>query len=160
PTGYCPDACTPDNGPYPAEVTSGEKIAPMPAAPIPRAPRRLFMGLFQRSKPVDGADTSTSSEMPKADTQKPDPLKNPAAYCPSGTAAELAGVPAAAKSDTPFMANGKTPLGASSVLQAGNPRYVPVPIVTLPDRRRPPQPPMAQAPLALHPNQPDLNAFT
>src|SRR5262249_48276609 len=70
PTGRCLDACTPDKGPYPAEVTSGEQIAPTPVAAIPRAPRRLFTGLSQRSKSVDGADTSTSSELPKADKQK------------------------------------------------------------------------------------------
>jgi hypothetical protein len=73
PTGYGPDACTPDNGPYPAVIARGEKSAPTPVAPILRAPRRMLTGPVQRSKPVDGADTSTSMEMPKADTQRPPP---------------------------------------------------------------------------------------
>jgi hypothetical protein len=127
-------------------TTGGEKSAPM--------------GLFQDSEPTNGAHTSTSRQIPKADTQQPDPLKNPAAYCRSRTTAELAGVSAAPNSDTPLMANGKSSLGTGSVLQAGDPRYVQVPIVTLPDMRRSPQPSMAQASLPPRPNQPNLNAST
>jgi hypothetical protein len=60
------------------------------------------------------------------------------------------------------MAKGKTPLGIASprplfFWPTINPHYGPVPTDTLPDMRRPPQPPMGQAP---QPNQPDLNAFT
>jgi hypothetical protein len=68
---YCPAAYTPDNGPYPAEVSCRQKIAPTP----PNAPHQLFTELFQHSKPVDSADTSTSNGVSKADTQKPEPLE-------------------------------------------------------------------------------------
>ena len=118
------------------------------------------MRLFQRSKRADGANTSTSSELPKADTTKPDPLKDPVAYSPYRTTVELASAPAPPKSDTPLMANRKTPLRAASVLQADDPQYVPAPIVSLPDIRRPPQPPMAQVSQAPPSNQRYLNAIT
>ena len=62
PPGYCPAAYTPDNGSYPAEISCGQKIAPTP----PRAPHQLFTELFQHSKPVGGADTSTSNEIGRA----------------------------------------------------------------------------------------------
>jgi hypothetical protein len=53
------------------------------------------------------------------------------------------------------------PLGAQSVLQSGSPQYVPVPIVTVPDYRRPPEPPQPQIPKAPEPNRFDpSNAFT
>jgi hypothetical protein len=116
----CPNgSCTPDNGPYPVEVAGGRKIAPTP----PRAPDRLLTELFQHSKQVDGADLSSSNEGPKADTQKPDPLQNPAAYSPSRATAELAGVvgaPAAPKGDTPLNAftGPKKPLSPSTPISA------------------------------------------
>src|SRR5262249_34019526 len=114
---------------------------------------------------------------PVASDKKEDPLKNPAAY--SKTPAELAGatmpktdmpkadmsktdMPATdiSKASAPLVPSGKVPLGAGSVLQAGDPRYVPVPIVTLPDTNRIRAPPAAELPQAPQPNQPYMvNAF-
>src|SRR5205814_6632010 len=47
----------------------------------------------------------------------------------------------------PPLSRGAVPLGAQSVIQAGDPgpggvRYIPVPMVTIPDVRRPPTPPL------------------
>src|SRR5262249_21005039 len=63
-------------------------------------------------------------------------------------------------SNTPLISNGKTPLGTASVLQVGDPHYVPVPIVTSPDMPRSPQAPMAQVPQAPQLNQRYPNAIT
>jgi hypothetical protein len=57
--------------------------------------------------------------------------------------------------------NAGVPLGAKSVLDAGAPKYVPVPVVTLPDYRHAPQPPAPQMPKPPEPNYADVNnAFT
>jgi hypothetical protein len=60
---------------------------------------------------------------------------------------------------------GKVPLGAQSVLAASNGldrpiQYVPVPIVTVPEVKRPPVPPVPEIPQAPHPNELYQNAFT
>ena len=55
----------------------------------------------------------------------------------------------------------RLPLGAQSVAAAGQTAYVPVPVVTIPDVRRMPEPPRAQVPQAPQPNQEEwVNAFT
>src|SRR5262249_27895687 len=143
--------------------------------------------LFHRSKPVDDRPTTTARTesldgTPHADSQKADPLKDPAAY--SKTTAELAAAPLAQvdapkpaaplphadatkhpapqmdvpKTGLPVMAKGKIPLGAASVVAAGDPQYIPVPLVTLPDARSPM--PVTEVPQAPQPNQRLLaNAF-
>jgi len=140
------------------------------------------------------------TELPQADSKKPDPLKDPDAYSrpaadnklntkslppinpppPSFTLNDPGNKPAAPVKDAttdsqnaatkpPLPAlsssplpNGenRTPLGAQSVLAAGDPKYIPVPIVTMPDVKRPPEPPKAQVPKAPQPNQALMNAFT
>ncbi len=60
---------------------------------------------------------------------------------------------------------GALPLGAQSVLAASNGlerpvHYVPVPIVTMPERTRPPLPPVPEIPQAPQPNEKFVNAFT
>jgi hypothetical protein len=78
-------------------------------------------------------------------------------------------VPAAAKGNTapglPSFADPAVgdhlPPGSRSVVDSGTAQYVPVPIVTVPDYRRPPQPPPAQVPQPPEPNYVDMsNAFT
>src|SRR5262249_54967755 len=60
----------------------------------------------------------------------------------------------------------KVPLGSQSVLAASNGlertvQYVPVPIVTMPEPRKPPMPPMPQIPEAPQPNNKQfVNAFS
>lgn len=167
-TTCCPDSCTTctPQATMPAKTAAGESVVPVPTTTeaAPPAPSRPVSGLFHRHKPAD-SDAAAKTDTPMADAQKPDPLKDPAAYSPSKTTAELAGA-TAPKTDLPQLAspaapNGKPPLGAGSVLQAGDPRYVPVPIVTMPDMRRMPQPPTAQVPQAPQPNRPYMsNAFT
>ena len=72
-------------------------------------------------------------QVPKADTQKPDPLQNPAAYSPSRATAELAGVgtaPTAPKGDTPLNAftGPKTPVAPSTPISAmGGDSFGPIP---------------------------------
>jgi hypothetical protein len=162
-TGCCPDgctACTTDSG-TPAKTSAGETIVPAPA-PAPKSTPTKTTSLFHRQR-LGGEDFK--DDVPHADAKKSDPLKDPAAYSPSKSTAELA-ITTAPALDQPNVAgpvgmNGKTPLGAGSVLQAGDPRYVPVPIVTMPDTRRQPMPPAAQIPQAPQPNQSyTANAFT
>jgi hypothetical protein len=91
--------------------------------------------------------------MPRADSKKPDPLKDPALYSPSKTTAELASSSTQPTEQGKELKITKTPLGAGSVIQAGDPQYIPVPIVTLPDVNRSPTPPVAEMPNAPQPNQ-------
>jgi hypothetical protein len=155
--------------------------------PIKETTAKPVTGLFHRNKPADDrltttARTETLDGTPHADNQKADPLKDPAAY--SKTTAELAAAPlpqvdapkplaplaranppkpAASQVDVPntavpVMAKGHIPLGAASVVAAGDPQYLPVPIVTQPDAR--PPMPVTQVPEAPQPNQRLLaNAF-
>jgi hypothetical protein len=142
----------------PAKTAAGETIIPAPTATTPTAPSKPVTGLFHRQKPVDDKPTTARIEnmdgTPVASDKKEDPLKNPAAY--SKTTAELAGA-TAPKTDMspaaiPLGSKGKVPLGAASVLAAGDPRYLPVPIVTIPDTQNMTQPPIAQVPQAPQPN--------
>jgi hypothetical protein len=156
-TGCCSDSCTTCTTaiPIPTKTAAGETIVPVPTAPTAPAPTpakttKTASGFFHRQR-LAGDDLK--EEAPRADAKKPDPLKDPAAYTPSKTTAELAisTTPRAevAKSEATI----KTPLGAGSVMQAGDPLYVPVPIVTIPDLARNPAPPAAQLPQAPQPNQ-------
>jgi hypothetical protein len=104
---------------------------------------------------------------PAADTKRPDPLKDPETYLHPMAENKAMVRPVedrTARADL-TMADGsrssKAPLGTQSVMEAGSPQYVPVPIVTVPDYRRVPQPPPAQVPQAPEPNRFDpTNAFT
>src|SRR5262249_16813727 len=151
-TTCCPDSCTSCTtaSPMPAKTAAGETIAPAPGATTNALPSKPVTGLFHRHKPADVQPRTTKIEnldgTPVASDKKEDPPKTPAAY--SKTPAELAGatmpktdmpksdmsktdMPATdiSKASAPLVPNGKVPLGAGSVLQAGDPRYVPVPIV-------------------------------
>src|SRR5439155_17091748 len=153
-TTCCPDGCTTSTpqGMLPARTAAGEIIVPVPpnqtasttpASPAPSAftstaspaPNRTRTSLFRRSKPgesdVAAAKAETSADMPKANKEKPDPLKDPVPYSSPKTNAELAGA-TAPKADAPLIGSaarmGKTPLGAGSVVAAGDPQYLPVPI--------------------------------
>jgi hypothetical protein len=153
-------------------------------APPVEKPRPIS-GLFHRNKPMETITPAMSEtvkseskahvqamdgspiEMPKTEAKKSDPLSDPAAYSAPKTAAELAGAPlppppvkaADLQSQAAAAAaNGKVPLGAGSVIQAGgDPKYLPVPVVTLPNATRPP---MVNPPQAPQPNRPlQSNAF-
>jgi hypothetical protein len=160
PTTCCPDGCTSctTQGAMPAPHGKGETAVPMPppAEPI-RGPKTTDAsqsqgGLFNRLK---------SRTTDTAHAERPDPLKNPAEYTslsgdpvgPPKTTAELAGSAAKTPYASPPQINmpvggdlKKSP-GASSVIAAGgDPQYVPVPMVTMPDIRRMPSPPPTQPP--------------
>ncbi len=131
------------------------------------------------AKTTSKSPPPASAALPKADTKKPDPLKDPEPYTRLDKDATSKGkkddfkfsmppspVPAT-KDETPAAsgsagATGNHPLGTKSVYDAGSPKYVPVPIVTVPDYRRPPQPPSAHVPQPPTPNTYlDMsNAFT
>jgi hypothetical protein len=170
-TGCCSDSCTTCTTatPIPTKTAAGETIVPVPTAPAAPAPTptpakttKTTSSLFHRQR-LAGDDLK--EETPRADAKKPDPLKDPAAYTPSKTTAELAISPTprvdVAKSEvvikTPrgagsVMQASDTPLGAGSVIQAGDPQFVPVPMVTIPDVAHRPAPP-TQIPQAPQPNQ-------
>jgi hypothetical protein len=103
---------------------------------------------------------------PVADTRRPDPLKDPVTFLHATPDDKSLVKPVEDRSGRGDLAKadagpGKAPLGTQSVLEAGAPQYVPVPIVTVPDYRRVPQPPAAQVPQAPEPNRFDpTNAFT
>jgi hypothetical protein len=109
--------------------------------------------------------------LPQADSKRPDPLQTPEQFNrlpadqkPSAQKSDTMLVPAVATSSAttlkpvatptaplvkanPPVASAPIPLGAQSVIQAGDPgpggvRYMPVPMVTIPDVRRAPVPPM------------------
>jgi hypothetical protein len=159
PSTCCPEACstcTSENT-MPAPHGKGESIVPMPppaeSMPSPKTsdasqPRGLFTRFHP--KPPETARTN-----------EPDPLKNPTAYTtlsgdpvsPPKTTAELAGSGAKTPSaslpqlNMPVGGDPKKAMGAGSVIAAGgDPQYVPVPMVTMPDMHRPPAPPMGNPP--------------
>jgi hypothetical protein len=100
-------------------------------------------------------------QMPaRTETRLPPPATPP-------TIAPVAAPVAPAPSETAFAPpQGKVPLGAQSVLAASNGlerpvQYVPVPVVTMPERTQLPLPPVPQIPQAPQPNEKLLtNAFT
>jgi hypothetical protein len=137
---------------------------PKPFVPVADTPKRDVVSVF--SKP------SAPIGLPAADTKQPDPLKDPATYArrpssdafPAGAADDRIAPAGMMKpsSDTVYsVPASKAPLGTQSVLDAGSPQFVPVPIVTVPDYRRPPTPPPAHVPQPPEPNHADVaNAFT
>jgi hypothetical protein len=121
--------------------------------------------------------TQAKATLPDADVKKPDPLKNPDTYTRKGeekdkpksdmlpAAAATASVPPPPRpytpdSTAPAPAGGPSMVGAQSVVSSGGTQYVPVPIVTVPDYRHPPQPPQGNVPQAPQLNlQVNGNAF-
>lgn len=87
---------------------------------------------------------------------------------PTTVAAPKAPLPTPATVATPaamVLGPGQMPLGAQSVLAANNGlerpvRYVPVPIVTVPQPKQPPLPPVPSIPQAPQPNDKFVNAFS
>jgi hypothetical protein len=120
--------------------------------------------------------------LPTVDSKGSDPLKDPTPYTRHGTDDKTPAVPSskpwsqgvadagpAARKDesAPGLPSfgptdpGQMPPGSKSVLDSGSSQYVPVPIVTVPDYRRPPQPPAPHVPQPPEPNYVDMsNAFT
>jgi hypothetical protein len=130
------------------------------------------------SKPAQISTESSPSPaqpvLPQADSKRPDPLQMPQQFNrspvddkPISKKSDSAVVPAAAVTTTAaakppvttvttpapvraFSASMPVPLGAQSVIQAGDPgpggvRYIPVPMVTIPDIKRAPIPPMTNS---------------
>lgn len=120
---------------------------------------------------VDSKPAPAIPLLPQADSKRPDPLQMPAQYDrrpvdekPSAQKSDTMVVPATAAAATttvkpavatvvqpakasPPISSMPVPLGAQSVIQAGDAgpggvRYIPVPMVTIPDVRRAPVPPM------------------
>src|SRR5262249_28673596 len=122
-------------------------------------PRKSLSAFFHRSQPADTRPTTTartgcSASARHAADSKADPLKDPVAY--SKTTAELAAAPPpqpdVQKTAAPqvevsrtaaprailmpassMATKGKIPLGAGSVLAAGDVQFVPLPMMTMPE---------------------------
>lgn len=122
-------------------------------------PKKSLSAFFHRSQPADvrpttPARTGLFASAPRADDSRADPLKDPVAY--SKTTAELAAAPppqadvqkiaapqvvvsstaaprAILMPAAPMVGKGKIPLGAGSVLAAGDVQFVPVPMMTMPE---------------------------
>ncbi len=142
-------------------------------APAPPPP---FMATVPPAPP---APQPTRPALPKAEAKRADPLKDPGTYSrlpadqKPATKKEAQDKAVARKDEaksappplptpTAPLADNRAgvPLGARSVVDAGSPKYMPVPIVTLPDYRNP-QPPAPQMPKPPEPNYADVNnAFT
>jgi hypothetical protein len=157
-------------GPAPDEATA-------PAPPVERAQPgdwrqswgRMDTPLPPRSQYVQAEmqDPTPPSPVRQARTAPPaDPLREPEDYVhypqPQESAPSGPAYPDAPPSPTAAAEQGpRVPLGTQSVLQAGSPQYVPVPVMTVPDYRRPPEPPQPQLPKAPEPTKFDTsNAFT
>jgi hypothetical protein len=116
--------------------------------------------------------------MPDPEVKKPDPLKNPDSYTrkaedkdkgKSDTLTASASTTSVAPPPRPYTPaespaaappNSPSMVGTQSVVSSGGTQYVPVPIVTVPDYRHPPQPPQANVPQAPQLNlQVNGNAF-
>jgi hypothetical protein len=177
-----------DNAPMPpASQYAQADVPPPPPATVPAAPADTAKPAQPARKDEPKADTSRSpGTAKKMDARDSDPLKDPDAYTSHARtdktkpaarqekradSPETASALKASTSDTtvlppppsPATAAQSTgiPLGARSVFDAGSPQYVPVPIVTVPDYRRPPQPPPPNLPQAPEPNRLEIaNAFT
>jgi hypothetical protein len=120
---------------------------------------------------TDSKSAPAKSALPQADSKRPDPLQMPTQFDrrpleekPSAPKRDSMLLPSAAAPSTSTVKPAVTtvtepvktpvssasipvPLGAQSVIQAGDPgpggvRYIPVPMVTMPDVRRAPVPPM------------------
>jgi hypothetical protein len=106
---------------------------------------------------------------PRVDPRKPDPLREPVNYTRKPAATVMESRPAVPttlpRPTQPVLAQANSdrpmPLGAGSVLAAGDVQYVPVPVVTTPNLTRMPEPPPAKVPQAPQPNETLFtNAFT
>jgi hypothetical protein len=158
--------------------------APGSGTPIPSSPP-----LFPSTTAKTGSASAPAPSLPISRTEKgaKDPLTGPPSYAPPAVQRELQSNPAPAKNwptpaglatapvaQTPANAptaskkeeplGGRTPLGAASVLAAYDNtdkgvRYIPVPLVTVPQPSTPPQPPAPQLPQPPQP-VPFTNAFT
>jgi hypothetical protein len=131
----------------------------MPDTPLP--PRSQYA-----QADVPAVPPPTPAPQPRAESKGPDPLKDPEAYSrhseTDGAAGPKKDVPEPPPSPAGAAADGSHfPIGSQSVIQAGSPAFVPVPIMTEPDYRRPPAPPQPQIPKPPEPNKMDMsNAFT
>lgn len=163
------------------EAPRMEVVKPPPALELPSAdskrpdPLRDPMAF---SRPLPDKDVGVKSDMVKVVSPPilPMPAPSPVKDMPSTVKRESeqwqlpppgsasAPPPVVPPVDATMVESGPkpgAPLGSGSVLAAGDPKYVPVPIVTVPDIRRLPEPPNPQMPKAPQPNQgPMLNAFT
>lgn len=105
---------------------------------------------FARKEVVEQAGAAPTAAPPATRTTSSSPAPSPAAPVVTKPAA----VPVAPES----------PLGAQSVLAAGGAKFVPVPVVTVPDVRHPPAPPVARPPQPPQPTTPPtgmaVNAFS
>jgi hypothetical protein len=120
---------------------------------------------YSNLPPIDGGKGKAANSMPavQAASNVPptDAGKDKAADLAPAMHAEAATAKDATQPQLPpLSAQSGTPLGAGSVMQAGDPKYLPVPVVTLPDMHHMPQPPNPTIPQAPQPNQPLMaNAF-
>jgi hypothetical protein len=178
-----------DNSPKPPAVSKTE--TPPLSLPRPASLVKTELPLADTKPPASLPPPAplAKTELPHADTSRPDPLKDPGSYRTPAVSDKMNKLPAvtskpnaaepltAPDSDLKSLASEMQaefskgqqlpgskqplPLGAQSVVAAGQPVYVPVPVVTIPDVRRPPEPPKPQMPGAPQPNQQDwVNAFT
>ncbi len=143
---------------------------PMPAPPPPapviiQTPARLVTTLPRPPMSVTEVKDSRDPLLrpDNAASRKVDGLFQKSAQAKAPPPAELPRASQTTAASSPLA--GKVPLGAQSVLAASNGldrpiQYVPVPIVTVPEAKRPPLPPVPEIPQAPHPNEPYQNAFT
>jgi hypothetical protein len=148
--------------PTPLTTTSSAPTSPLPA-PMPPTPTQLVTGTTTGPSALSLPPSTSMPGSQFAATAKNDPLANPESFVPARiedkamantTWTKSPGVGTAQAYD-----NSHLPPGSASVVAAGgDPRFLPVPIVTVP-QARPPMAPPPRMPEAPNPTM-YVNAFT
>jgi len=128
---------------------------------MPQTQTALVVGDAKPTAPTTNSPLVSQADAPT----KKDPLANPDSFVPSRLEDKTASIKDSSKGQaagTALATDGvRVPLGAGSVIAAangGDPRYLPVPLVTMPPTR-PPMPPVSSAPQPPDPTR-FVNAFT
>jgi hypothetical protein len=137
-----------------------------PSAPVvssPPTPSQLITGNSAGSAGLPSSPSAPMLGSQFPGTAKNDPLSSPENFLPARMDSKAPNAKSAYAApiggDARPLDNTRVPLGAASVVAAGgDPRYLPVPMVTVP-QARPPVPPPPQIPEAPNPTM-YVNAFT
>jgi HEAT repeats len=147
PTPGVPTVEPPPPPAAPAPSATPERVAALPVKKEPAPPVKPVVAAVKK-EPL----TPVQPVVKKPEAVPPPPPAPPDIPTPPGPSASLDPVPPPPPATTPRSVEGSPP-GTGSVQAAGDPRYVPVPIVTVPDPRRLSVPPAPQIPQAPVPNR-------
>ncbi len=148
-----PPVPTPTITPVKVEEKKPTVPEPVPsAAPVPGPTPLLTPARVEEKKPA----TPPAPVMPVV-TPSTSSSAKPSTTGPITTVSEHVVTPTPVPGGAPVEVSPDVPLGSGSVLAAGEVKYVPVPIVTVPDVKKVPRGPMTPPPVAPQPNQAFMN---